>query len=85
MPLDFDPIDPFTTDEAVRRKEHACTAWTFLDELPADQREVLALGYFDEANLSQVERERGLRAGTLHSLAHKAKLAIRGRHPDFEW
>ena len=85
VPLAFDPIDPCTTDEAVRRKGHATTAWTFLEELPLDQREVLVLGYIDGANLSQLERERGLRAGTLHSLAHTAKRAVRRRHPDFKW
>ncbi len=83
--LDFDPIDPRTTDEAARRKGHANSAWKFLDELLPDQREALELRYIDGANLSQVEQDRGLSAGTLHSRALRAKRAIRRRHPDFDW
>lgn len=85
VPLDFEPIDPRTTDEALRRKRHADAAWTFMAELPPDQWDALLLAYFDGANLSQIERERGLGAGTLHSRVLRAKANIRRQHPDFDW
>ncbi len=83
--LDFDPVDSYSSDDMVRRRNANEAAWSLLAELPPDQLEALVLRHIKGANLSAVERARGLLKGHLHRLADKAKRNLRRQYPNFEW
>ena len=78
QPLDeASMIDTAGEDEGDFSPEDAARIHAALDELPAEQREVLVLRFLEEMNYEEIARVVGCQLGTVRSRIHYAKLALR--------
>jgi RNA polymerase sigma-70 factor, ECF subfamily len=80
LPLDETQVEePAVEDEEEFSAEEAARIHAALDELPAEQREVLVLRFLEEMSYEQIARVVGCQLGTVRSRIHYAKRALRER------
>jgi RNA polymerase sigma-70 factor (ECF subfamily) len=78
QPLDeANCIDPATMDESPFSPEDAAAIHAALDQLPAEQREVLVLRFLEDMSYEQIARIVGCQLGTVRSRIHYGKQALR--------
>jgi RNA polymerase sigma-70 factor, ECF subfamily len=78
VPLDEQQVvDATATDENDFSPEDAAQIHAALDELPAQQREVLILRFLEDMSYEQIARVVGCNIGTIRSRIHYGKIALR--------
>jgi RNA polymerase sigma factor (sigma-70 family) len=77
LSLEFDPVDPNTTDREVRREELAEAVMDALNELPDDERELIIKQFWDGANLAEMARELGISANKLYCKSFRVREKLR--------
>jgi RNA polymerase sigma-70 factor, ECF subfamily len=78
VPLDeMQVADPATAEENDFTAEDAARIHAGLDELPAEQREVLVLRFLEEMSYEEIARVVGCQVGTVRSRIHYGKRALR--------
>src|SRR5438045_6852925 len=70
-------VDAAAADESDFSPEDAARIHAALDELPAEQREVLVLRFLEEMSYEEITRVVGCELGTVRSRIHYAKRALR--------
>jgi len=70
-------IDAATADEAEFVPEDAARIHAALDQIPAEQREVLVLRFLEDMSYDQIARVVGCQLGTVRSRIHYGKQALR--------
>src|SRR5438132_1458848 len=79
------PLDEAQLEESAAENdeefsaEDAASVHAALDELPAQQREVLVLRFLEEMSYEEIARVVGCQVGTVRSRIHYAKRAVRER------
>jgi RNA polymerase sigma-70 factor, ECF subfamily len=75
--LDESQVVDGATDEEDFSSEDAARIHAALDELPAEQREVLVLRFLEDMSYEQIARVVGCQLGTVRSRIHYGKRALR--------
>ena len=70
-------VEPAIESEEEFSAEDAAQIHAALDDLPAEQREVLVLRFLEEMSYEQIARVVGCQLGTVRSRIHYAKRALR--------
>jgi len=70
-------VEPAIESEEEFSAEDAAQIHAALDDLPAEQREVLVLRFLEEMSYEQIARIVGCQLGTVRSRIHYAKRALR--------
>jgi RNA polymerase sigma-70 factor (ECF subfamily) len=70
-------VDTAATDDGDFSAEDAARIHAALDELPAEQREVLMLRFLEEMTYEEIVRVVGCQLGTVRSRIHYGKRALR--------
>ena len=70
-------VEPAVEKEEEFSAEDAAQIHAALDDLPAEQREVLVLRFLEEMSYEQIARVVGCQLGTVRSRIHYAKRALR--------
>jgi len=70
-------VDPVSVDEEDFSTEDAARIHAGLDELPAEQREVLVLRFLEEMSYEEIARVVRCQIGTVRSRIHYGKQALR--------
>ncbi len=81
--LEVDPVDDGEPDLPLSW-EQATQVRTAINQLPLEQREVLALRFIDDMSYEQIAGVIGRPLGTVRSRIHYAKLALRAILNDFQ-
>jgi RNA polymerase sigma-70 factor, ECF subfamily len=71
--------DPITTEEISFSADEAEAVRAALDQLPAEQRDVLVLRFMEEMSYEQIAEVIGCPIGTVRSRIHYAKLSLRAK------
>jgi RNA polymerase sigma-70 factor (ECF subfamily) len=74
--MDAEPVRTTGADKTERHLD-ATRALAFMENLPAGQREVLELGYFQGLSFSEIAEELGIPVGTVKSRVSAAMVKLR--------
>lgn len=81
MTEDYDPVDPDRPDDLVSASEHAQRVRSAMQELPAEQLEVVKWSFIEGAAHSEIAERLGLPLGTVKS---RLRLAMRRMRKSLE-